>query len=40
MTAQGARGGDVISAEGLCMRYRALDVLRDVAWQRFTDTFS
>jgi ABC-2 type transport system ATP-binding protein len=33
MTAQGVPGGGVISVEGLCMRYRTLDVLRDVAFQ-------
>src|SRR5215475_8559220 len=33
MIAQGIPGGDVISLEGLCMRYRTLDVLRDVAFR-------
>jgi ABC-2 type transport system ATP-binding protein len=33
MSAQGAWGSDVISVEGLCMRYRTLDVLRDVAFR-------
>jgi ABC-2 type transport system ATP-binding protein len=33
MSAQGARGVDVISVEGLCMRYRTLDMLRDVAFR-------
>jgi len=33
MSAQGAWDSDVISVEGLCMRYRTLDVLRDVAFR-------
>jgi ABC-2 type transport system ATP-binding protein len=33
MTGQGTPGGDVISVDGLCMRYRTLDVLRDVAFR-------
>lgn len=33
MTVQGTSCGDVISVEGLCMRYRTLDVLRDVAFR-------
>ncbi len=33
MTRQEAQAGDVISAEGLCMRYRAKDVLRDVSFR-------
>jgi ABC transporter len=33
MTAQGTAGGDIISVDGLCMRYRALDVLRDVGFR-------
>jgi ABC-2 type transport system ATP-binding protein len=33
MTGVGAAGGGVISVEGLCMRYRTLDVLRDVAFR-------
>ena len=31
MTRQETPGGDVISAEGLCMRYRTKDVLREVS---------
>lgn len=33
MTRQEAQTGDVISAEGLCMRYRTLDVLRDLSFR-------
>jgi len=33
MSAQGAWDSDVISVEGLCMRYRTLDVLREVAFR-------
>src|SRR5215813_4003919 len=33
MTAQGTSGGDIISVAGLCMRYRTLDVLRDVTFR-------
>lgn len=33
MTRQGTPGSDVIGVEGLCMRYRTLDVLRDVAFR-------
>ena len=33
MTRQEARAGDVISAEGLCMRYRTKDVLHDVSFR-------
>jgi ABC-2 type transport system ATP-binding protein len=33
MTPQGTPSGDVISAEGLCMRYRTRDVLRDVSFR-------
>jgi ABC-2 type transport system ATP-binding protein len=33
MTVPGTPGGDVISVEGLYMRYRTRDVLRDVAFR-------
>ena len=33
MTRPQAQTGDVISAEGLCMRYRAKDVLRDLSFR-------
>jgi ABC-2 type transport system ATP-binding protein len=33
VTRQEAQAGDVISAEGLCMRYRTRDVLRDVSFR-------
>ena len=33
MTRQETRAGDVVSAEGLCMRYRTKDVLRDVSFR-------
>ena len=33
MTRPEARPGDVVSAEGLCMRYRTKDVLRDVSFR-------
>jgi ABC-2 type transport system ATP-binding protein len=33
MTRQETPAGDVISAEGLCMRYRTKDVLREVSFQ-------
>jgi ABC-2 type transport system ATP-binding protein len=33
MTRQEVQAGDVISAEGLCMRYRTKDVLRDVSFR-------
>jgi ABC-2 type transport system ATP-binding protein len=33
MTRQEAPAGDVISAEGLCMRYRTKDVLREVSFR-------
>ena len=33
MTRQETPAGDVISAEGLCMRYRTKDVLREVSFR-------